>query len=88
MRGADDRITEIRTAAPPGRRLGALLIGCLCAALLGSEPLLAWSRNLPDGEIARAVQPAAEAWQGAMEAIGFTRPYRALRAAIRFAESA
>jgi hypothetical protein len=66
----------------------ALLIGCLCAGLLGSEPLLSWSRNLPDGEMAQAVQSAAEAWHGAMAGLGFTRPYRALRAAIRFVEAA
>lgn len=84
MRGADDRIIEARRTP---RGLAALLIGCVVAGALGAEPLVTWSRNLPDGMIAHYVQPAAEGWHATMEGIGATAPYREIRQAVRALES-
>jgi len=64
----------------PARRVGAVLaIGVLVLAMLASEPLLAWANHLPAHPIAEAVIAGCQAWHRAMQAIGLTDVFTALK---------
>jgi hypothetical protein len=56
-----------------------LLIGTLVLAMLASEPLVSWCNRLPAHPIAEAAIAAAQAWHQAMDAIGMTDVFAALK---------
>lgn len=63
-----------------------LAIGTLVLAMLASGPLLDWCNRLPAHPVSEAIIAAAYRWHQAMEAIGMTQAFDALKrffAAIR-----
>ncbi len=84
---ADDRILTQPGPPRPLRVLGILCLATALAALLTSAPLLAWTETLPDGALPRLLHGAAVAWNGAMQAMGATKPHAWLRALVRWCEA-
>ena len=62
-----------------GGLTGAMLVGLVIAAMLGSRAMLAWVQGLPDSPVAEALAPGAIAWDNAMQRIGMVRLDSALR---------
>jgi hypothetical protein len=56
-----------------------LLIGTLVLAMLASEPLVNWCNKLPAHPLAEAAIATAQAWHQAMDAIGMTDVFAALK---------
>ena len=78
----DPREVMTGAATATRRQVATALFGATLAALLfGSPALLAWAEALPVGPIGDAALAVAVPWHDAMSAIGFDRPYGALREA-------
>ena len=58
-----------------------LAIGTLVLAMLASEPLLNWCNKLPAHPLNERIIMAAQAWHDAMQAIGMTEVFAALKGA-------
>ena len=63
------------------RLLPQLLLGCALMLPFGSAPLASWAQALP--ERLAPVAALATAWHARMQALGLTRPYDAVHAAMR-----
>jgi hypothetical protein len=85
MHGADDRIADASSSrrGTPLQVLRALLLGCAVAAVFGSSPIVAWSKDLPDGAMTERLQAAAVRWDQAVSRIGAARPYAWLHGLVR-----
>jgi hypothetical protein len=85
MHGADDRIADASSSrrGTPLQVLRALLLGCAVAAVFGSGPIVAWSKDLPDGAMTERLQDAAVRWDHAVSRIGAARPYEWMHGLVR-----
>jgi hypothetical protein len=62
-------------------RVGAVLaLAVLVLAMLASEPLVNWANRLPAHPIAETIIAGTQAWHRAMQAIGMTDVFSALKA--------
>ena len=59
------------------------LVGTLLLAVFASRDLSSWLDRLGDGPILVPLQHAAAHWDGAMAALGLTRPQEVLRQGVR-----
>lgn len=66
-----------------GHVLALTLVGTLVLAMFASRDLSSWLDRIGDGPILMPLQHAASRWDGAMAALGLTRPQEALRRAVR-----
>jgi hypothetical protein len=87
-----ERAPLVTDAIPPAlRRRGidqrrvfaACLIGALVLALFASRDTPGWAERLGDSSLDHRLRSIASAWDETMEALGFTRPHDALRAAMQ-----
>ena len=87
--GADPRVAfPERRPRSARRQLVFLASAALAALLLGSEPLLEWTRKLPASPAADVLVASAENWHGLMQGLRLTAPYSAVRRLTRSAEAA
>ena len=63
----------------PRPLLYSFLVAALALAILNSHGLVRWSRDVHPTWLADRLLPLAEAWDGAMVAVGADRPYNTLR---------
>lgn len=87
--GADTRIVTARNprTGTPAQVVRAIAIGGVLGLIFGSDPIQRWAEQLPDSPVTAQIQTTAAAWNADMAALGATRPYAHLRAAIRGFES-
>jgi hypothetical protein len=85
MKGADDRIADASSSrrGTPLQVLRALLLGCAVAAVFGSGPMVAWSKDLPDGPLTERLQDAAVRWAQAVSRFDAAWPYEWLHGLVR-----
>jgi hypothetical protein len=85
MRGADDRIADASSSrrGTPRQVLRVLLLGGAVAAVFGSGPIVAWSKNLPDGPMSERLQVVAVRWNQAVSRFGAAWPYERLHGLVR-----
>ena len=87
--GADPRVAvPERRPRSARRQLVFLASATLAAVLLGSEPLLDWTRKLPPSPVADVLVGSAEGWHGLMDGLRLTVPYTAVRMLTRSIEAA
>jgi hypothetical protein len=89
---ARDRAPLVTDAIPPGlwrqganprQVLAMCLIGAIVLALFASRDTPSWAERLGDSALDHRIRDVVGAWDERMEALGFTRPHEALRAAMQ-----
>jgi hypothetical protein len=76
----------IRSVTPFGL-VRVALVGAIMATMIGAEPLASWADQAADDSPIALVRPMLDRWHGTVAQLGLDRPYAALHALIRQAES-
>lgn len=76
---------ELRPAVSTAREIAVVLaVATVVLAVIDSQGLLAWARNLPEGPTADAVRLIAYGWHVLMERFGVTEIFQTLRDSFRY----
>ncbi|MBI2243841.1 MAG: hypothetical protein HYU55_07815 [Nocardioides sp.] len=82
-RGA--RQERLRPAVSTAHEIAVVLtVATVVLAVIDSQGLLAWARNLPEGPTADTVRLIAYGWHVLMERFGITEIFQTLRGTFRY----
>ncbi|HEX3575653.1 MAG TPA: hypothetical protein VHU42_13710 [Rhodopila sp.] len=83
--GADQRIADAISSryGTPVQVLRLLLVASLIASVVGSAPIAAWARMLPDSPVSEWLQVVSGRWDRSLARLGLGQPYRWLHEFVR-----